>query len=124
MITHVLSSSVLSEKQLGCAFVLIGALVLSLVFFSLSSEAGKKSPPAPNFGLPRIGDAAAFLKDPVRFIQKASKKCGSIFQVKLLFANLVYLRGTRYNRMYTDVKEDIWSFGGGIVGFLSQLSQV
>ncbi|KAJ5930914.1 cytochrome P450 [Penicillium verhagenii] len=123
MIAHVLSSSVLSEKQLGCALVFIGAFGLSLIFLLLSPEAGKKSPPAPNFGIPRIGDAAAFLKDPVRFIQKASKKCGSIFQVKLLFANLIYLRGTRYNRIYTDVKEDTWSFGGGIGLFLKKIAQ-
>ncbi|RAK74479.1 cytochrome P450 [Aspergillus fijiensis CBS 313.89] len=121
--SHLLSPLFFLEQQLAYSSVVIGALVVCLVCLFWPTESTKRAPPAPNFGVPRIGDAAAFLADPVSFVQKATQKCGSIFQIKLLVANLVYLRGVKLNRMYTDVKEDTWSFGGGIGLFLRKIAK-
>lgn len=104
------------DELLASPSIVAATLLCVLVLFQWRRAGGAKAFPTPRLGLPLIGDALAFLNSPVGFVKDATNKCGPIFQVKLLFANIVYLRGTQLNRMYVDVKEDIWSFGGGIVG--------
>lgn len=106
------------EQLLAQPMVVAAALLFLLVVFQLRRTGGSKAFPSPRLGYPLVGDALAFLNRPVAFVQDATRKCGPIFHVKILFANIVYLRGTQLNRMYVDVKEDIWSFGGGIVGII------
>ncbi|GKZ79981.1 hypothetical protein AnigIFM56816_004190 [Aspergillus niger] len=110
------------EHLLAQPMIVAGALFFLLVVFQLRRAGGSKAFPSPRLGYPLVGDALAFLNRPVAFVQDATRKCGPIFHVKILFANIVYLRGTQLNRMYVDVKEDIWSFGGGIGIFLKKIA--
>ncbi|OOF97634.1 hypothetical protein ASPCADRAFT_166660 [Aspergillus carbonarius ITEM 5010] len=110
------------DELLASPSIVAATLLCVLVLFQWRRAGGAKAFPTPRLGLPLIGDALAFLNSPVGFVKDATNKCGPIFQVKLLFANIVYLRGTQLNRMYVDVKEDIWSFGGGIGMFLKKIA--
>lgn len=34
----------------------------------------------------------------------------------MILNNIVFLRGTEMNKMYLDTREEVWSFGDGMVG--------
>jgi hypothetical protein len=95
------------------------SLVLTLLFSVYRVFTRKpKSIPTLSIGLPFLGDALALGNDPVSFLRLATAKCGSIFRVNLLLKNVIFLQGSDMNRVYLDTKEEVWSFGGGMVGHL------
>lgn len=75
----------------------------------------RRSIPSPNIGLPFIGDALGYAKDPVDFVRRATVKCGQVFRINMILNNIVFLRGTEMNKMYLDTREEVWSFGDGMV---------
>ncbi|KAK7511885.1 cytochrome P450 [Phyllosticta citriasiana] len=72
-------------------------------------------------GPPLLGDAAAFANNPVAAIKQSESQCGPIFAVRMLFRDNVWLRGNKLNKFYAHVKEDTWSFGGGMGLFLNKV---
>ncbi|KAL3473898.1 cytochrome P450 [Aspergillus californicus] len=119
MLMEVPTTDNLSTTLVAVAVILL--LVKST--WSLPGKSTKNKPPSPSTGLPYLGDFLGYTKDPIRFIGKVTTKYGRVFRLKLPFMNVLYLRGAQLNRMYVDVKEDTWSFGGGVGIFLRQLAK-
>lgn len=92
----------------------LGTLGLALLLFS-SRRASTKLPPRANGGIYFISDILVFLASPVQFVKQATGKHGSVFRIDCLVKQIFYLRGQKWNRFFLEMKEDTWSFSGGIV---------
>lgn len=95
-------------------YILFCTVVVVLVAVSRANASKKLKRPRLG-GPPLLGDAAAFANNPVAAINQSESQCGPIFAVRMLFRDNVWLRGNKLNKFYTHVKEDTWSFGGGMV---------
>ncbi|KAJ1711785.1 cytochrome P450 [Aspergillus flavus] len=97
----------------------LGTLGLALLLFS-SRRASTKLPPRANGGIYFISDILVFLARPVQFVKQATGKHGSVFRIDCLVKQIFYLRGQKWNRFFLEMKEDTWSFSGGIGMFLNK----
>lgn len=93
--------------------------VLTLVTGYMVSKSrfrnGAKKIPSAVFGLPLIGNMNEYFGNPIQYLVNASAKYGKFFEVNMLFINTIWLMGTDMNKLYLEKKEDVWSFGGGMV---------
>jgi hypothetical protein len=90
-------------------------LLVILISFTILRRLFQRSIPNPNFGLPIIGDASAYSNDPVSFVRDATAKIGPVFRVNMLLNSLIFLRADSMNKMYLETREEVWSFGDGMV---------
>lgn len=95
---------------------MVSIFLFAIISIILLRKFLRKSIPSPNIGLPFIGDALGYAKDPVDFVRQATVKCGQIFRINMILNNIVFLRGTELNKMYLNTREEVWSFGDGMVG--------
>ncbi|KAF8476176.1 cytochrome P450, partial [Kalaharituber pfeilii] len=72
-------------------------------------------------GLPLIGNITEYSSNPIEYLKNAKAKYGKFFEVNMLFTNTIWLMGSDMNKLYTEKKEDVWSFGGGMGLFLNKV---
>ncbi|KAJ3499816.1 hypothetical protein NLG97_g23 [Lecanicillium saksenae] len=77
--------------------------------------------PSVAVGLPIFGNLFHYSKDPVSFIESATRKYGTCFAVPMLMGSTIWLRSPRLNKEYLETREDVWSFGDGMGMFLNKL---
>lgn len=90
-------------------------LVTGYIFSKSVFRNGAKKIPSAVAGLPLIGNMNEYFGNPIRYLLNASAKHGKFFEVNMLFTNTIWLMGTDMNKLYLEKKEDVWSFGGGMV---------
>jgi hypothetical protein len=66
-------------------------------------------------GRPSVASALSYAQNPVDTIKRATEQCGNIFSLQIFTVCNIFLRGNELNKIYLDVREDTWSFGGGMV---------
>jgi sterol 14-demethylase len=102
----------------------------------------KKGVPSVAAGLPIVGNLILYSKDPVSFIDRATRQYGHCFAVPMLLGRTVWLRSPQLNKEYLETREvrkpakkrhisaddlpltklqDVWSFGDGMGMFLNKL---
>ncbi|KAJ9325560.1 hypothetical protein DTO027B5_6328 [Paecilomyces variotii] len=96
-------------------------LLVIAISFSVLRKLFQKSIPTPKFGLPVIGDALAYGKDPITFVRDATAKVGPVFRINMLLNSIIFLRRNDLNKMYLETREDVWSFGDGMGLFLNKV---
>jgi sterol 14alpha-demethylase len=62
-----------------------------------------------------LNNAHEYAIRPIELVRKADAQCGRIFSIQVLTVYNVWLRGNELNKTYLETKEDVWSFGGGMV---------
>lgn len=67
--------------------------------------------------VPFFGNAAQALSDPLSAVERAGNHSGNVFKFNMGILDHVWLRGDDLNKFYVETKEDVWSFGGGMVRF-------
>jgi len=93
------------------------ALVIAPIALLLHSLLPKnnKIPKYHEAGRPSLAVALKYAQNPVDTIKRATEKCGNVFSLQIFTVCNVFLRGNDLNKKYLDVREDTWSFGGGMV---------
>ncbi|KAI1812324.1 cytochrome P450 4F8 [Poronia punctata] len=72
-------------------------------------------------GLPSITLALKYAQNPVDTIKRATEQCGDVFSLQIFTVSNIFLRGNDLNKKYLEVREDTWSFGGGMGLFLNKI---
>ncbi|KAI0398137.1 cytochrome P450 [Xylariaceae sp. FL0594] len=93
---------------------------IALVLHSLLSKSDK-IPKYHEPGRPAVAVALSYAQNPVETIKRATEKCGGVFSLQIFTVRNIFLRGNDLNRKYLDVREDTWSFGGGMGLFLNKI---
>lgn len=95
------------------AFSLGAALIALLLYVLLPSK--RSIPKYRERARPSVASALSYAENPVETIRRATEQCGNIFSLQIFTVCNIFLRGNELNKFYLDVKEDTWSFGGGMV---------
>jgi len=68
-----------------------------------------------------LADAHDYAVKPIELLRKASAQCGNVFSIQVLTVYNVHPDPNELNRVYLETREDVWSFGGGMVCFLDDI---
>jgi hypothetical protein len=99
------------------AVFFVFALVIAPIALLVHSLLAKKNriPKYHEAGRPSLAVALTYAQNPVDTIKRATEKCGNVFSLQIFTVCNIFLRGNDLNKKYLDVREDTWSFGGGMV---------
>ncbi|KAM0333317.1 hypothetical protein ACHAQA_001978 [Verticillium albo-atrum] len=99
--------------------VLLVLVLLLAIFF----RPNKTKIPAYNGGswFSFLSDAEGYSQTPIDMLTRATTQCGNIFSIQVLTVYNVFLRGNELNKAYLEVREDVWSFGGGMGIFINKI---
>ncbi|KAJ3579184.1 hypothetical protein NPX13_g1383 [Xylaria arbuscula] len=100
-------------------FALVVAPIAILLHLLLPSN--NKIPKYRDHGLPFISLAVKYAQNSALIIRRATEECGNVFSLQIFTVCNVFLRGNELNKAYLDVREDTWSFGGGMGIFLDKI---
>lgn len=112
-----LESDAFSSQTLHTSLAILVVLsgITGYLFYSKSLLSKTRRIPSAVFGLPFIGNIKEYTAQPVQYLKDARKKYGKYFEVNMLLTDTIWLMGTDMNKLYLEKKEDVWSFGGGMV---------
>ncbi|KAL2758014.1 hypothetical protein ACRALDRAFT_2057583 [Sodiomyces alcalophilus JCM 7366] len=100
---------------------IIAAAVVVLLAIYLGRP-GTKIPKYKGDGwLSFLSDAEAYSMRPIELLNRATAQCGNVFSIQVLTVYNVFLRGNELNKAYLEVREDAWSFGGGMGIFINKI---
>ena len=105
---------ILANLPLFASLAILASFASIVIRFFRSPSASAKIPRAAAGSL-ILGNAVEYGKNPVMYVREMSAKYGKLWQMKLLSTNVIWLRGTKLNKTYLETREDIWSFGDGMV---------
>jgi sterol 14-demethylase len=97
------------------AAVVVGVFILIQM---LTKKRPKNSPPIASVGLPVIGNYIELAKNPVDFVEKCFKKCGSVFTVPMLHKNLTFLVGPEVSTPFFQLSDEFMS-QAEVYGFMT-----
>ncbi|KAI9172438.1 Cytochrome P450 monooxygenase pynD [Paramyrothecium foliicola] len=105
------------------AAILFAVCFLVIVFvFDYARRFSSKIPHYRSEGyLSFLVDAKDYAISPIALIRTATTACGNVFSIQVFTLFNVFLRGNTLNKFYLEVKEESWSFAGGMGYFLNKI---